>query len=131
VAAFWLIGFEETPEQSAEICVFELKGHNIGTHSSVIGYGLHPFGDPNLEDDFFEEEFPIDVADYHTYAAEWEPGHVHFLVDGVLVRSIDQAPDYPMQLMLNLYDLAGEPDHTAPPMEFWVDYVRGTSGGSA
>lgn len=102
MAACWLIGFEETPDQFAEICVFELNGHNIGTHSSVIGYGLHPFGDPNLEEAFFEEEFPIDVADCHTYAAEWEPGHIRFFMDKVLVRSIDQAPDYPIQLMLDL-----------------------------
>ena len=29
VAALWLIGVEEEPHQSAEICLFELKGYNV------------------------------------------------------------------------------------------------------
>ncbi|MBE0152281.1 glycoside hydrolase family 16 protein [Serratia sp. PL7] len=29
VAALWMIGYEDLPERSAEICLFELKGKNI------------------------------------------------------------------------------------------------------
>lgn len=124
VAAFWLIGFEESPAQSAEICVFELKGTNVREGSAVIGYGIHPFDDPTLSESFVEEEFAVDVTDYHVYSAQWAPGRVRFQIDGVPVRTIEQAPDYPMQLMLNLYDLADQPDASRPPAEFWIDYVR-------
>ncbi|ULQ59832.1 glycoside hydrolase family 16 protein [Brucepastera parasyntrophica] len=74
VCAFWMIGFEDKPEHSAEICIFELKGGNAGKCSSIIGYGIHPFGDPEIHDEFFEQEFPINAADFHIYGADWTPG---------------------------------------------------------
>jgi hypothetical protein len=124
VAAFWMIGFEEQPEHSAEICIFELKGHNIKHDQAIIGYGLHPFGDPNIIDAFYEEPFALDVAQFNTYAAEWTAEAVHFYINERKIRTIQQSPAYPMQWMLNIYDLA-EPGSGGGPMEFVVDYVAG------
>ena len=60
MAALWLIGVEEEPHQSAEICLFELKGYNVNKDSAIIGFGVHPFGDKKICDEFYEERFEID-----------------------------------------------------------------------
>ncbi len=124
VAALWMIGFEDQPEHSAEICIFELKGQNIRAKSAIIGYGVHPFGDPSITDEFYEDEFPVDVTQFNTYAAEWTEHVVHFYINEKKIRSIYQSPQYPMQLMLNIYDLA-EPSKQNRPMQFIVDHVYG------
>ena len=91
--------------------------------------GVHPFGDPDIVDDFAAEPLPIDARDFHVYAAEWTPEGVSFSVDGERVRTVDQSPAYPMQLMLGIYEFPGEPGATGPatayPKELVVDYVRG------
>ena len=129
MAALWMIGFEETPEQSAEICICEIFGKDAGPEGARVGMGVHPFGDPAIADEFAAETLPIDVRDFHTYAAEWTPERVAFFVDDRLVKTVEQAPAYPMQLMLGIYDFAGEsPAASEPgraPVELVVDYVRG------
>ena len=124
MVALWLIGYEDEPERSAEICVCEIFGRDVRPDRAAVGMGVHPFGDPRIADDFEAVSLPIDVTEFHVYAAEWTPGRVVFLVDGEAVRTVDQAPDYPMQLMLGIYDFAAG---SAPgyPKEFVVDYVRG------
>jgi hypothetical protein len=59
--------------------------------------GLHPFGDPRI----------VDV--------------------GEAVKTAEQSPAYPMQLMLSLYEFPPEGDQPArpSPKEFVVNYVRG------
>ena len=122
VAALWMIGLEEVPEHSAEICLFELKGPNVEPGRAIIGYGLHPFADPTLTDEFFEEAFALDVSDYHSYGVEWRKEGLCFYIDGTQVRTLTQSPDYPMQLMLNLYDLH---NRNTTPAHFEVDYLVG------
>jgi hypothetical protein len=125
MAALWMIGYEDAPERSAEICVCEIFGSEVTPERALVGMGVHPFGDPRLRDDFEKVELPIDVRDFHTYAVEWLPGQVTFLVDGVRRKVVDQAPDYPMQLMLGLYEFGGPHDGDRYPKEFLVDVVRG------
>ncbi|MGN9836718.1 glycoside hydrolase family 16 protein [Nonomuraea sp. H19] len=67
------------------------------------------------------ETLPIDAREFHVYAADWTPGQVSS-VDGQHVRTVNQAPAYPMQLMLGIYEF--QPGG-AYPKEFTVDYVRG------
>ena len=121
MVALWLIGYEDEPQRSGELCVCEIFGRDVGPGEARIGMGIHPFGDPGLHDDFQAALLPIDANDFHEYAAEWEPGRSRFLVDGRVVREVGQAPDYPMQLMLGLYRFSeGVSEH-----EFVVDWVRG------
>jgi hypothetical protein len=126
MVALWLIGYEDEPERSAEICVCEIFGRDVEPGRAVVGLGLHPFGDPRIADDFERVALPIDAREPHDYAVEWTPGRAAFLVDGERVKVSEQAPDYPLQLMLSLYDL---PLEDAPPgtypKEFAVDRVRG------
>jgi hypothetical protein len=90
--------------------------------------GVHPFRDPALTDDFEQPRLDIDVAEPHVYAADWRPGRVDFLVDGEHVRTVEQAPAYPMQMMVAVFDF---PEHTQASEHaghvprLAVDYVRG------
>jgi hypothetical protein len=40
---------------------------------------------------------------------DWSPGSLVFTVDGAEVRRVAQAPDYPVQLMLGVYDFPAKP----------------------
>jgi beta-glucanase (GH16 family) len=116
------------PERSAEICVCEIFGGDIAADGTVVGMGVHPFGDPRIADDFSRVPVPIDARDFHVYGLEWTPAGVAFFVDGDCVKEVEQSPAYPMQLMLSLYDLPpenGDGETGAYPKEFVVDYVRG------
>jgi Glycosyl hydrolases family 16 len=122
MVALWMIGYEDEPERSAEICICEIFGRDVGPEQARVGMGVRPFGDPRITNDFAAEPVAIDATEFHTYTADWTPERVSFLVDGRPVRTVDQSPSYPMQLMLNIYEF--EPGGTYPK-EFVVDYVRG------
>lgn len=127
MAALWMIGYEDEPERSAEICVCEVFGRDVGAHEARVGMGVHPFGDPRIADEWAAETVPIDAREFHVYAAQWTPEGVSFFVDGERIKTVGQSPSYPMQLMLGLYEFPGE-DGTRQgpyPKEFVVDYVRG------
>src|SRR5262249_26430975 len=128
MVALWMIGYEDEPERSAEICVCEIFGRDVGPDRAVVGIGVHPFGDPTIVDDFSRETLAIDARDWHTYAAEWTPRDVTFEVGGHVIKRVDQAPASPMQLMLSLYDFptAGGAQRTPYPKVFEVDSVRGS-----
>ena len=128
MVALWMIGYEDEPQRSAEICVCEIFGKDVQPHEALVGIGVHPFGDPRITDDFSKVCLPIDVREFHLYAAEWTPAGVTFSVDGERVRTVEQSPDYPMQLMLGIYEFppgAGARADADYPKEFVVDYVRG------
>jgi len=129
MVAFWMIGYEDEPDRSAEICICEIFGRGVTAGRMAVGMGLHPFGDARIHDEFSVEDLSIDVGGFHAYAAEWTPDYVAFFVDGRQVKTVDQSPDYPMQFMLGIYEF---PDHEAAsrpapayPKQFVVDYVRG------
>lgn len=110
MCALWMIGTEEHPEDSAEICVMEVFGRDVGADAARVGMGLHPFGDPAIRDDFTAVPVAIDARACHTYSVEWRPGVTRWYVDDRLVRIADQAPAYPMQLMLDIYAFPRETD---------------------
>ncbi|HSK56887.1 MAG TPA: glycoside hydrolase family 16 protein [Jiangellales bacterium] len=125
MVALWMIGMEDEPERSAEICVCEIFGREVGPDRALVGMGVHPFGDPRIVDDFEKVEVLADVRDPHVYTMEWTPERVAFLVDGDRVKQVDQAPAYPMQLMLGIYEFGGRRPEDVYPKEYVVDYVRG------
>ena len=131
MVALWMIGYEDEPERSAEICVCEIFGRDVGADGVRVGMGVHPFHDPRITDEFAAEPLPIDAREFHVYAAEWTPAAVAFHVDGEHVKTVRQSPDYPMQLMLSLYDFPGGEPPDRHAKEFVVDYVRGYRRASA
>lgn len=126
LGALWMIGFEEDPQESGEICIFEVFGDHLTPSASEVRCGVHPWSDPRLTEEFYRDVYPINAAEYHIYAAEWTPTHIDFYVDNVKRRTIHQSPTYPMQFMLTIYELPGGAGQDAPyPRCFTIDYFRG------
>jgi Glycosyl hydrolases family 16 len=125
MASVWMVGREEVPEQSAEINIFEVFGDTLDDGGAAVGSGVHPFRDPAIVDEFDAPRLPVDVREYHVYAVDWKPGRVDVLVDGEPVKTVEQAPDYPMQMIVAVFDFPdkeGPADHVP---ELVVDFVRG------
>jgi beta-glucanase (GH16 family) len=122
----WMTGLKICPKV-LEIAVFEL----LGSAQHDLGAGVHPWGDPNIKDEFYEEYFTMDSAHYHIYAVEWTPTHIDFFIDNVKTRTINQSPPYPMQFLFSVFEhpfqgaWTGDYDPTAPyPKSFTIDYFR-------
>jgi hypothetical protein len=127
MVALWMIGYEDEPERSGEICICEIFGRDVHENTAAVGMGVHPFGDPEIVDEFSAETLPIDAREFHLYAAEWSRDEISFFVDDTLVKTVRQSPAYPMQLMLGIYELPhdGSRDAALYPKAFVVDHVRG------
>lgn len=124
MVALWMIGFEEQPHESGEICVMEIFGSEIESGRAQVGMGIHPWHDPALVDDFEKIELVGDATQAHTYSVEWMPGLTRFYLDDALVKTSRQAPTYPMQLMLDVYEFEPGGEY---PKRFEVEFVRGWS----
>lgn len=126
LVALWLIGFEDRPDDSGEITIMEIFGHNVTPAGTRLGHGIKRVNDPRLKQDFHEDLLPFDPADWHEYAAEWSTAGIDFFLDGRHLRRVDQSPDYPMQLMLNIYELPGGASSTrSRTASFTIGYLRG------
>jgi hypothetical protein len=128
MVALWLIGLEDEPEHSAEICVFEIFGRDVRAGSADVGVGVKAHGDPAVGTDFEPVRLDGDATDWHRYSVEWTEQAVHFFVDDRHVKTVEQSLDYPMQLMLNIYefDAPAKPEPADYPKLFEVDYLRGS-----
>lgn len=124
MVALWMVGFEQTPDASGEICVMEIFGSEVGQHRAEVGTGIHPWHDPLLVEDFEKIELLGDATEPHLYSVEWSPGLTRFFIDEREVKRSPQAPAYPMQLMLDVYEFEPGGDY---PKRFRVDFVRGWS----
>jgi hypothetical protein len=121
--AFWLIGVETSPEASGEICVAELFGHAIGH----VRMGVKAHHDPRLSTDMADLPLDLDATHWHTYSAEWTSEHIRFYIDDRRVRTVRQRIDYPLQLMLDLFEFPEGPERAAAayPKVGEVKAVRG------
>jgi hypothetical protein len=127
MAAVWMVGLEEVPERSAEICIFEVFGDALDGSTAAVGMGVHPFRDPTLTDAFEAPRLSIDVGRFHVYGAEWRRGQVDFLVDGQQVKTVQEAPGYAMQMMIAVFDFPAKDGPSDHVPELAVDWVRGSS----
>jgi hypothetical protein len=128
MAAVWLSGFEETPEQSGEVCLAEVFGKDVVPGvSAEVGMGIKKLGDPTITHDFEAPRVPVDVSRWHTYAVRWDRGGAAFSVDGEAVRTSGDAPVYPLQVMIAVFDFPawshGNDEHLVPVLE--VDRISG------
>jgi RimJ/RimL family protein N-acetyltransferase len=127
MVAFWPIGFEEQPADCGELCVAEIFGHEIGEHGGLVGVGVKAQNDPRLRTDFEKIRVEGDLTDFHDYAVEWTRDRVRFFVDGRWVKTVAQRIDYPVQLMLDVYEFPradGTRDTAALPHVLRVAHVR-------
>ncbi len=129
MAAMWMAGFEENPDESGEICVVEVFGRSIDSGSAEVGVGIKKLRDPRLTHDFVSPRLEMDVSEYHVYAVEWDARESSFFVDDQVIHSSRNPPNYPLQAMLAILDFpewsSGGDDHIVP--SFAIDWVAGTS----
>jgi hypothetical protein len=121
MASVWMVGLEDEPDRCGEICLFEV----FGDAPRHVGTGIHPFRDPALTEEFEAPEMAIDVSEFHVYAAEWRAGRVDWFIDGAHVNTVRQAPAYPMQMMIGVFDFPHKPGPGDHVPRFAVDFVRG------
>lgn len=122
MVAMFLIGFEDEPHHSGEICVVEIFGAEAGHDSALNGIGVKRWHDPDLHDDFGKVEIPVDLRTWNNYGAVWTDTDVTIHVNGSEVRRIEQAIPYPMQLLINIYDFGG-PRGREPAEPYEIDHV--------
>lgn len=126
MASVWMVGLEDEPARCGEICIFEVFGETIDNGRAAVGMGIHPFRDADLTEEFSAPPRDVDVAEFHVYAADWQRDRVDFFIDGKHVKTAGQAPGYPMQMMIGVFDFPamakGPLDHVP---ELALDWVRG------
>ena len=115
MASVWMVGLEDQPDRCGEICVFEVFGDTLTDEGARVGSGIHPFRDRALSEEFSADPRPIDVSQHHTYAIDWTPEGVDFLIDGEVTRTSKQSPAYPMRMMIGVFDFPskGGDQHSA------------------
>lgn len=126
--ALWLVGLEEgAPEESGEICVAELFGSAVGRGHSQVRLGVKAHHDPRLRTEVVDLVLDLDATEDHTYATEWDPRGVRFYVDDLPVHTAGQTIDYPLQVMVDLFEFpAGDVRDVADyPKSAHVSSVRG------
>jgi hypothetical protein len=122
MASVWMVGLEQEPARSGEICVFEV----FGDAADAVGSGIHPFRDPQLTDEFDAPRLEIDVREPHVYSADRRPGRVDFFVDDRHVKTVEQAPAYPMQMIVAVFDFPEKQPAVEHVPELAVDWIRGS-----
>lgn len=153
--ALWLLPEKEQYggwAASGEIDILETKGQEPRRIQGAIHYGGRwPANAFAVGEHVFDEG---SIAEFHVYAVDWDPGAIHWEVDGTRyasknfwwstsksnakgginpVAEADLEPwpapfDRPFQILMNLAvggRFLGNPDSTTPfPAEMLVDYVR-------
>lgn len=129
MAAAWLVGFEDEPERSGEICIAEIFGKEVDADRALVGMGIHQFRDPELTEEFSKTPIAMDISRDISYGVEWRPDGVAFHVDGAEVHHVSQSPTYPMQLMIAVFDFPDWECTDAQPVvpELVISRVRGES----
>jgi beta-glucanase (GH16 family) len=125
-SAFWLL--PTTRESKPEIDVFEV----LGKSPSTVRMHYHWAQDGATQVDGKNWNGPNLSDDWHTYAIDWTPGALVWLVDGVERWRVtgDHVPSEPMYLIASLAvggDWGGDPDENTPlPSSLEIDYIRVT-----
>ena len=104
--AAWLVGTEhEDDRESGEICLFEIDASAVGSTTTARA-GVKAHSDPELTTDMAEVELPFDATRPHTWTVIWGRGETIIGCEGLVLRHLAQAPDYPLVLMLDLFEVA-------------------------
>ena len=125
----WMVGLEDQPDRCGEICIMEVFGNTVDGGRVSIEQGIHKFRDTALHEDFSAQPRDFDISAEHTYGVEWRPGSVDFTIDELTTRVADQAPDYPMMLILAVFDFPDQSGDTATVPQLRVSEVSGIDLG--
>jgi hypothetical protein len=70
---FWMIGYEEEPERSAETCICARSSDTTSARTRRRWDGRPPVRRPRIVDESSAETVAIDAREFCLYAAEWTP----------------------------------------------------------
>jgi hypothetical protein len=105
--AAWLVGTEHLSATDAgEICIFEIDAPAVGS-TTRVRTGIKSHHDTRLTTDMVEVTLPFDARRPHTWTVIWGDGETIIGCEGRVVRRFAQAPDYPMVLMIDLFEIGG------------------------
>ncbi|MDY0907958.1 GNAT family N-acetyltransferase [Microbacterium sp. CFBP9034] len=127
MVAVWPIGFEDEPADCGELCIAEIFGSDLDDGGGWVGVGVKPQNDPRLREDFEKVRVDGDLTEMHDYAVEWTRDRMRFFIDGRWVKTVVQSIDYPVQLMVDVYEFPrpdGTRDLSALPHVLRVERVR-------
>nr|WP_235483266.1 hypothetical protein [Leifsonia sp. Leaf325] len=132
MVAAWLVGAENLSTQhSGEICIFEIDAATISPDETRVRCGVKAHGDDSLVTDMVEVIVPVDASRPHTWSVIWGPEGMVIGCEGVVVWRSPQAPNYPMTLMLDLFEIgARSTTAEAYPKTAFVHSVRGWEGSA-
>jgi hypothetical protein len=124
--AAWLVGTEHQDDLAAgEICIFEIDAAAVGSISAARS-GVKGHRDTRLTTDMAQVELPFDASRPHTWTVIWGAGETVIGSDGAILRRVHQAPDYPLFLMVDLFEI-GNPRGVYPKTAT-IHRVRGWQG---
>ncbi|MFK0132415.1 family 16 glycosylhydrolase [Streptomyces rubiginosohelvolus] len=125
--ALWLVGTGDKSEKSAnpEIDMIETFFNKPDTWR-IAAFG---WGDPDFLGSWQLHEDPVPngkpTKEYHVYGMEWTPTQLNFYYDNQLYKTINDAPNMPMGMILGIYTDAGSGQHNDVWPKSWsVDYLR-------
>ncbi|CQR48448.1 bifunctional 2',3'-cyclic nucleotide 2'-phosphodiesterase/3'-nucleotidase precursor protein [Paraliobacillus sp. PM-2] len=137
-SAWWLLGFEDRNDHSAEIDIFEI----LGNDATSVPRAFHNWNDGdafNVKDsgDRFIDSNANFHDEWHTFGLDWQkgtgsgdfPDKLVFYIDGEEVGSKNVNIDYPMIQLFSLYEKraggwTGPWEWMPYPNSFNIDYVR-------
>lgn len=129
MVAAWLVGTEhESPRDAGEVCIFEIDARQAATGWTARS-GIKAHHDDRLRTAMVETPLAFDASRPHTWTAIWGDGETVIGCNGTVVQRVPQASDYPMFLMVDLFELG--PPHGRYPKTAVVHAVRGWSGTPA
>ena len=125
--AAWLVGAENlSPRHSGEICIFEIDSNAIGHGETRARCGLKAHGDDYFATDMVEVVVPLDASKPHTWSVIWGTKGTVIGCEGVVVKRSPSAPNYPMFLMLDLFEIGPRSATSgAYPKSAFIHFVRG------
>ena len=129
--AWWLVGMQQDSDdwyhstQTGEIDILETF-FDRSSNWRIAAYG---WNDPNFQTSWQITDSAVPSGnpseEFHIYAVEWTPECLKFYYDNQLYYTINDAPDYEMGMILNIYTDAGSGTHNNVwPKEWEVDYIR-------
>lgn len=125
--AAWLVGTEHLDERdSGEVCVFEIDAHAVGAATTTARVGVKAHHDPRLSTDMTEVSVPVGAGQAHTWSARWSSTGVTIACDEAVVFTSPQVLDYPLQLMVDLFELGPREGPEAYPKTALVHAVTGS-----
>ena len=125
MTAIWLVGTEHRdPRDSGEICVVEIDAHAVGAQTTVR-CGIKAHDDDRLATEMVTTSIPHDASGALTWTVIWAEGRTVIGCEGATVHIIDQAPTYPLILMIDIFE--SRAGHGVYPKSAAVQRVRAWS----